>query len=320
VLFGILFFNTTLNAQIYTGSGGGASILPNSPTSNTNVGIGTTSPVGVLDIKGGMPDGQMFTDLGDSYLKSCLLNVGTIRNTAGVRLLTFFDIPSSNINTKSQVVLKMEDRADMNRLKVSAMVAGYSDLELNNANQQAFFRVSNSGGDFSYLEMPKADSHFVIGGAQAWPIAHKFWVKAGTSKFDGDVFVDTNVGIGTSNFTDGTDTYRLSVKGKVRAEEIKVYNTWADYVFSPAYKLPALKEVESYIAQNGHLPNVPSAKEITEKGLPLGEMAKIQQEKIEELTLYLIQQNKELELLKAENENYKALVERVATIEKQLKK
>ena len=121
-----------------------------------------------------------------------------------------------------------------------------------------------------------------------------------TLAVNGTGYFASNIGIGTSNFTDGAETYRLSVKGKVRAEEVKVYNTWADYVFSPAYELPSLKQVESYIAQNGHLPNVPSAKEITEKGLPLGEMAKIQQEKIEELTLYLIQQNKEIEELKSQ--------------------
>lgn len=109
-----------------------------------------------------------------------------------------------------------------------------------------------------------------------------------------------NIGIGTSNFADGATTYGLSVKGKIRAEEVKVYNTWADYVFSSSYKLASLKEVENYIIKNGHLKNVPSAKEITEKGLELGEMAKIQQEKIEELTLYLIEQNKEIEELKSQ--------------------
>lgn len=84
----------------------------------------------------------------------------------------------------------------------------------------------------------------------------------------------------------------MSVKGKIRAEEIKVYNTWADYVFNKDYKLSSLKEVETYIEANGHLQNVPSAKEVTENGLKLGEMTKIQQEKIEELTLYIIEQNK----------------------------
>lgn len=121
-----------------------------------------------------------------------------------------------------------------------------------------------------------------------------------TLAVNGTGYFASNIGIGTSNFTDGNDLYRLSVKGKIRAEEVKVYNTWADYVFSPDYKLESLKEVESYIAQNGHLKNVPSAKEVIENGLKLGEISKIQQEKIEELTLYLIQQNKEIEELKTQ--------------------
>lgn len=62
-----------------------------------------------------------------------------------------------------------------------------------------------------------------------------------------------------------------------------MYNAWADYVFSPNYKLESLKEVENFIVQNGHLKNVPSAKEVNENSLELGEMTKIQQEKIEEL-------------------------------------
>lgn len=128
-------------------------------------------------------------------------------------------------------------------------------------------------------------------------IGYDQWIpdtaNSNTLAVNGTGYFASGIGIGTSNFTDGTDSYKLSVKGKIRAEEIKVYNTWADYVFSPTYKLPSLKEVEGYIAKNGHLKNVPSAKEIVENGLKLGEMIKIQQEKIEELTLYLIQQNKE---------------------------
>jgi hypothetical protein len=121
-----------------------------------------------------------------------------------------------------------------------------------------------------------------------------------TLAVNGTGYFALNIGIGDSSFTDGAVTYRLSVKGKVRAEEIKVYSSWADYVFKNDYKLPDLKEVEAYIKENGHLQNVPSAKEVTENGLLLGEMAKIQQEKIEELTLYLIQQNKEIEELKVQ--------------------
>ncbi|MEO8235447.1 MAG: hypothetical protein ABI549_08540, partial [Flavobacterium sp.] len=80
---------------------------------------------------------------------------------------------------------------------------------------------------------------------------------------------------------------------------VSLNSTWADYVFSKEYKLPTLQEVERQIQEKGHLFNLPSAKEVAENGISLGEMAKIQQEKIEELTLYLIQQNKEIEELKA---------------------
>jgi len=86
----------------------------------------------------------------------------------------------------------------------------------------------------------------------------------------------------------------------MRAEEVKVYTTWADYVFNKDYILKPLNEVENFINTNGHLPNVPSGNAIEKNGLQLGEMAKLQQEKIEELTLYLIKQNKEIEELKAQ--------------------
>lgn len=99
-------------------------------------------------------------------------------------------------------------------------------------------------------------------------------------------------------------SYQLFVKGGILTEEVRVQlkTAWADYVFNDEYKLSSLDEVEQYIQKNGHLPNVPSAKEVKENGLELGEIAKIQQEKIEELTLYVIQQKKEIDALKAQME------------------
>ncbi|XOV68615.1 MAG: hypothetical protein ACFHU9_05430 [Fluviicola sp.] len=81
-----------------------------------------------------------------------------------------------------------------------------------------------------------------------------------------------------------------------RAVKVNVYQ-WPDYVFEPSYKLADLKQVEEYIEENGHLPNVPSAEELTEEGLDLYEMNKILMEKVEELTLYVIEQNKKIEEL-----------------------
>ena len=100
-------------------------------------------------------------------------------------------------------------------------------------------------------------------------------------------FPTTAGGVNISN-------YSLFVKGGILTEEVRVslQSTWADYVFLKGYKLPTLEEVEAQIKEKGHLLNVPSAKEIKENGIELGEMSKIQQEKIEELTLYLIEQNK----------------------------
>ena len=69
-------------------------------------------------------------------------------------------------------------------------------------------------------------------------------------------------------------------------------STWADYVFDPQYKLMPLNEVEDFIAKNGHLPEIPSAVEIEKDGLKLSRVMKLQMQKIEELTLYLIEQKK----------------------------
>lgn len=102
-----------------------------------------------------------------------------------------------------------------------------------------------------------------------------------------------NVGINTTN----TKGYMLAVKGDIIAEEVLVatYNDWPDYVFANDYKLKSLEELEQFIKENSHLPNVPDASEIKENGISLGEMDAKLLEKIEELTLYVIQLKKELD-------------------------
>lgn len=94
--------------------------------------------------------------------------------------------------------------------------------------------------------------------------------------------------------------FQINNDGIVRAREIKVNldSAWPDYVFQPNYSLQPLTDVHRYIQENGHLPNVPSAQEIEEEGVSLGEMNRILVEKVEELTLYLIEQQK---LIEAQN-------------------
>ncbi len=105
---------------------------------------------------------------------------------------------------------------------------------------------------------------------------------------------DGNIGIGITNPTE-----KLSVNGKIKAKEVKVEATgWPDYVFDEGYSVETLEGVEGYIKKNKHLPGMPAAKEIENNGLALGEMVKMQQKNIEELTLHLIEKDKEIKSLK----------------------
>ncbi|MEO7309659.1 MAG: hypothetical protein ABIX01_04630 [Chitinophagaceae bacterium] len=116
---------------------------------------------------------------------------------------------------------------------------------------------------------------------------------------NGKVQIDgTQIAIGTvSNAVAG---YKLTVTGKVICEEVKVKlnGAWPDYVFAGNYAMHSLPELEKYITANKHLPNIPAAAEIENDGIELGAMQKKLMEKVEELTLYIIQQQKDIEVLK----------------------
>ena len=96
------------------------------------------------------------------------------------------------------------------------------------------------------------------------------------------------------------------VEGGILTKEVRVRELWADYVFAPEYHLLSLPQVEAFIAENGHLPNTPSARDVAAQGINLGAATANQQEKIEELYLHLIEMNKRLEKLEAENAALKA--------------
>lgn len=102
------------------------------------------------------------------------------------------------------------------------------------------------------------------------------------------------MGIGTTNL----GTHELAVGGSIHAEEIVVETGWADFVFEDDYQLRPLGEVAAYIDQHGRLPEVPSAAEVAAKGVPLGEAQTVLLQKIEELTLYILELDRELRALK----------------------
>jgi hypothetical protein len=125
---------------------------------------------------------------------------------------------------------------------------------------------------------------------------------AGTERVEvqGNMRVFGNIEI--LNNTNRTNL-RLNADGTIRCRSININATWADYVFEKNYSLMPLNEVKSYIDKNGKLPGVPSSKFIEKEGLEVGNILKIQMEKIEEQMLYIIQLKEQIDNLNAKVKN-----------------
>jgi hypothetical protein len=179
---------------------------------------------------------------------------------------------------------------------------GNSKLALwDNGTLRAGFGIQNSQFRF---HLGEPSSRFSFFGTEAGP---ELMTLTGTG----------NLGIGTS-LASNPNNYKLAVNGTIGAKAVQVEltsTTWSDYVFLPSYRLRPLAEVERYIQANSHLPEVPSAAQVGKDGINLGEMDATLLKKIEELTLYLIEQNKQLheQSKKLETQNQK-----IEALEKQL--
>ena len=124
-----------------------------------------------------------------------------------------------------------------------------------------------------------------------------------------ELLVRDNVGVGVTN-----PAYGLEVNGTIRAKKAFVdpewvLMQWPDFVFSKEYKLPQLTEVESHVQEHGHLPGFPSAAEAIANGVDLAEINQNLLQKVEELMLYIIGQNKRLSLQKEEIQSLKETLE-----------
>ncbi|MNV23655.1 hypothetical protein D3C71_1146820 [compost metagenome] len=196
---------------------------------------------------------------------------------------------------------------------VGADVNPFSKFNLVNSNRTAAIQLSTVGNTKPYqrllfFEYDNPDTKIleVVNTATG---RTPFSLKA-----DGAMDIDNGV---ANIFHLGTDgmfsisngvrkTFVVEASGLTRARKIKVdADVWADYVFEDNYVLMPLSEVESFLKEHKHLPSIPSEKVMKEEGIDVAEMNVKMMEKIEELTLYLIQQNKELEQLKAELETLK---------------
>jgi hypothetical protein len=250
---------------------------------NVGLGIGLATPRGRLDVVGA----------GTTSSTSNLL----LRNSVGDTLLRMRDDGRMGIGYNGSSYGR-------------TLNMGGTGINFYTANEVAF-----GGAIFP------TDTSLVIwsnSGANNYLVFQPSWGNTGIGTYTPNAKLHLNgamlIGGNSARIATG---YQLSVDGKIIAEEVKVQlsTAWPDYVFGDNYKLMPIEELEKSIRQNRHLPNIPAAAVVEKDGINLGDMNKRLMEKVEELTLYIIQLKKENNSLKQNNES---LESRMQAVEKKL--
>jgi hypothetical protein len=307
ILIAFLLPALYIQAQVTTGTGG--AMGANSPTTNTNVGIFYTNPQVPLDIKSEMrvtsPGGSNWLSIatpGASHTIRTTNNLGLRVDNNGQLNFTLGGVVRTTMLNNGWVGMGIASSPN-NHTKLhvhdgAVMVSGpnaaggamiiFSDNIAANAYPNGRWGIEyipNQGLNFTQLWNP------VTGGGSNYALFVKDDQKVG-------IGVDPNI---SNAFPAG---YRLYVKDGILTEKVKVAvylsSNWSDYVFADDYHLQPLSEVEAYIKAHKHLPSIPSAQEIVDEGgIDVQQMMAKQMEKIEELTLYIIAQEKRIATLEA---------------------
>ncbi|WP_299187059.1 hypothetical protein [uncultured Aquimarina sp.] len=290
---------------------------------NGNVGIGTNNPTQKLDVNGTakVGDGNWGALIIDGKDKNdWLLNAHNGGESFGIRTQRdngensgAFQVMTFQRSTGN---VGIGTTSPQSKLQISNGLSGgnthgFSELTLED-DDHVMINLLSPNDKIGYYGFSDADDNFV-GGMQYYHNTDKMEFRVNNHQTS-DLLIDAtgNIGIGTN-----TPDAKLAVNGDIHTKEVKVdLIGWADYVFKKDYNLPTLQQVEDHINIKGHLINIPSAAEVAENGIQLGEMNAKLLEKIEELTLYTIAQEKKL---KEQKEKNLELEERVKKIELLLK-
>jgi hypothetical protein len=290
---------TTSSSNIYYSSG--------------NVGVGTNSPRGKFDVDG--PGDIYLTDEVNAGTPQSLFLPGHLYlaphgssdisyiqarrfNTSGSNALRFRTVDNGSLIEAQHIDPNGNIGFGTTTPQKKIHINGGS-IVLDDA-YPIFYTGTGTSELNRYLQIINSPSNGTASGLKVGGVlVSDAYNYANPSK--NDLIVKGKVGIGTP-LTTNPQGYLLAVNGKIGAKEVRVETTatpWPDFVFDSNYQLTPLSEVEKFIQQNKHLIDVPNAKEVEKDGHDLGSMDAILLKKIEELTLYIIEQDKKIKALEA---------------------
>jgi hypothetical protein len=259
---------------------------------NGNIGIGTASPIAKLDVNGTIAlGGQQIASYGSGSI-----NIGDVVSGDGLTpTLRLFTNDTERLRIDGNGNVGIGTSNPQRKLHVNAS-SGWGELRLEgNAISGSTIELYSNGIALAdiYSTLSKDLIFRTNGSAEAMRINS-----------------NGSIGIATAN---PDAAYKLNVNGKIKAHELYLITTgWSDFVFSKDYKLRSLQEVERHIKEKGHLPDIPSEKEVVANGVAVVDMHAKLLQKIEELTLYVIEQDKineeqrkKIESLERENQEIK---------------
>ncbi|OQP38892.1 hypothetical protein A4H97_19505 [Niastella yeongjuensis] len=270
-LLGTFLFHTVSLAQLYV--------------KGTGVGIGTSSPTEKLHVSG------------KALIESNDGNILTFKSStaSAPQMLSFYR------NGIQNLWMGLDQGTDF---QIENKTAG-ANIQLKANGGRVYIQSSYDNDNIGGTLMLRHPGKTNEGQNMDWAIYNmkdgygnglSFWGYGTNVNWGRVMTLGDNGNVAIGSIVPG-DTYKLQVDGTVNAKGYKVNDTtisWSDYVFDPTYKLRTLPDVESYLIQNHHLPEVPSAETVKKEGVSLVENQALLLKKIEELTLYAIEQNKKI--------------------------
>jgi hypothetical protein len=291
-----------------------ATAQTNALNSSGNVGIGTTSPVSDVNAYNSIP-----LTLGGGLVDTSPGSTGISCSITQVFQQNSWNSPVGTIRVRGNLYhtwnteMAFGVRNGENSLTEPLILKASGNVGIGTPNPQYKFYVKGGAdGVVSYFGGSEASGiqglyvivgQNVTGGSESTLVTltssgvHAGPLSLGTGNSEAlRIRTDGNVGIGTTN-----PTHKLAVNGTIKAKEVIVETTgWSDYVLAKNYKLLPLADVETHINANGHLPGIPSAAQVAEQGVSVGDMQARLLAKIEELTLHIIAQEKKIAAMQSQ--------------------